>query len=255
MHVTDKGTGTPAVILLHGFPLDSRMWAAQLEAISAKHRVLAPDLPGFGKSQPPAPFTMESLADAVHAMAGEKLGPNPSFVLAGLSMGGYVSFAYARKYPQTLRGLILVDTKSDADTPEAREGRDKMIATAREKGATAIGDAMQPKLLGPDTGKTRPQIVKKLREMTDSQSPLTLEHALTAMKGRENQTPHLGSIKVPTLIIVGDADAITPPAVAGQMKAGIPKAELAVIRGAGHMSPMEQPEQVNAAMSRFLAHL
>jgi pimeloyl-ACP methyl ester carboxylesterase len=254
LHLTDRGHG-PALILLHGFPLDLRMWSAQLDALSAKHRVLAPDFPGFGKSQPSAPFTMESLADAVHAMAVEDLGSDPHFVLAGLSMGGYVSLAYARKYAKTLRGLILVDTKSDNDTPEAREGRDKMITTVREKGAVAIGDAMQPKLLAPDTDKARPQLVKRLREMTDSQSPLTIEHALTAMKSRENQTPHLPSIQTPTLIIVGDVDAITPPAVAEQMQKAIPNAELAIIRGAGHMSPMEQPEQVNAAMGRFLAHL
>src|SRR5437868_8707627 len=112
INYTDKGEGH-AILLVHGFPLSNRMWMSQIDALSATHRVIAPDLRGFGHSPPAGPFTMESLADDLHALAQElRLVP---FVLAGLSMGGYVSLAYVRKYPDTLRALILLDTKAEAD--------------------------------------------------------------------------------------------------------------------------------------------
>jgi 3-oxoadipate enol-lactonase len=249
IHYRERGAGR-AVVLLHGFPLDGRMWDAQLDALSGRHRVIVPDLRGFGQSPPAGPFTIESLADDVHALA-QALGATP-FVLAGLSMGGYVSLAYVRKYASTLRALILVDTKAEADTPEGREGREKMIQLVREKGSQAVGDAMEPKLLSPDTLKHKPAIVRAMRAMTDANPPITLGHALAAMRDRPDLTSLLPSIRLPTLVIVGDADSITPPSVAEQMQRAIPGAQLAVIRGAGHLSPMEQPEQVNAAMARFL---
>src|SRR5256885_1978092 len=147
IHYRERGAG-PAVILLHGFPLDGRMWDAQLEALSARHRVIVPDLHGFGQSPPAHAFTIESLADDVHAFA-QQVNAVP-FVLAGLSMGGYVSLAYVAQYAATLSGLMLVDTKAEGDTAEGREGRDKMIQLVREKGSKAVGDAMEPKLLSPD---------------------------------------------------------------------------------------------------------
>jgi pimeloyl-ACP methyl ester carboxylesterase len=254
----DEGHG-PAVLLLHGFPLDGRMWDAQVPALAASgHRVIAPDFRGFGRSQPPAgAFSIESLADDVHALAQQLIGATGMpFVLAGLSMGGYVSLAYARKYTDTLRALVLVDTKAESDTPEGKEGRAKMIQLAREKGSVAIGDAMQPKLLSPDTIQHKPAIVKALRAMTDANPAITLEHALAAMRDRPDQSDLLPKLKVPTLIVVGDGDVITPPAVAESMQRAIPGgAHLAVIRGAGHMSPMEQPEQVNRNLIAFLSRI
>jgi pimeloyl-ACP methyl ester carboxylesterase len=252
IHYIEKGHGTP-IVLLHGFPLDGRMWASQIESLSASHRVIAPDFRGFGQSPPAGPFTMESLADDVHTLA-QQLKATP-FVLAGLSMGGYVALAYARKYPADLRGLILLDTKAEADTAEGREGRGKMIQLVREKGSAAVGDAMQPKLLPPDAIKSKPQVVKKLRQMTDGTPAITIEHALAAMRDRPDQTDLLASIAVLTLVITGDADGITPPAVCEAMQRKISKSQLTIIKGAGHMTTMEQPEQVNAAIGRFLSQL
>jgi pimeloyl-ACP methyl ester carboxylesterase len=254
LHYREKGHGAPAVVLLHGFPLDGRMWEAQLDALAARNRVIVPDMRGFGQSQPPAgPFTIESFADDVHVLA-RQLGAVP-FVLAGLSMGGYISLAYARKYRETLRALILVDTKAEGDTAEGKEGRAKMIQLARDKGSVAIGDAMQPKLLSPDTIQHKPAIVKALRAMTDNNPPITLEHALAAMRDRPDRSDLLPTLKLPTLILVGDADSITPPSVAESMHRAIPGSQLTIIRGAGHMSPMEQPEQVNRALLAFLSNL
>lgn len=251
IHYEQRGPADgPALILLHGFPVTSRMWDAQLEGLSAKHRVIAPDYRGFGQSPHAGPFTIQSLADDVHAIASA-LGLT-TFVLGGLSMGGYVALAYARRYAENLRGLILLDTRAGADTPEGKQNRNTMIQIATDKGSAAIADAMQPKLFAPDTLEHKPNLVKRYREMAESNPPITLAHALAAMRDRPEQTGMLKSIAVPTLIVVGEADAVTPPAVAEAMQKEIPDAQLAVIRGAGHMSPMEQPEQVNAAINRFL---
>src|SRR3954471_5470103 len=132
---TDRGRGA-VLVLLHGFPLDRRMWDAQVEKLSDHYRVVAPDLRGFGQSRRSDPFTIESLADDTHLFL-EQLAATPC-VLAGLSMGGYVALAYAKKYPADLRGLILMDTKAESDTPQAKEGRAKMIELARSSGATAV---------------------------------------------------------------------------------------------------------------------
>ena len=243
-------TGLP-VVLLHGFPLDARMWEAQAAAMAdAGHRVIAPDLRGFGKSASDAPFTIESLADDVHALLGA-IGAVP-FVLVGLSMGGYVALAYARKYPADLRGLVLVDTKAEADTPDGKAGRQKMIDLVRKEGSKAIADQMMPKMLAKDAAGQRPQPAETLRRIMEACPPKTIENALAAMRDRPDRSGELGSIKVPTLVIVGESDQITPPDVAQSMAKKIPGAQLVTIRGAGHMSPMEQPEQMNRALKGFL---
>jgi pimeloyl-ACP methyl ester carboxylesterase len=248
-----NATGSPTVALLHGFPLDATMWAAQLDALAeAGHRVVAPDLRGFGRSRSDSPFTIESFADDVHALLGA-VGALPC-VLVGLSMGGYVALAYVKKYPADLRGLVLIDTKAEADTAEAKQGRAKMIDLVRKDGSKAIADQMFPKMLAPDSA-ARPQLAKSLRSIMESCPPLTIEHALAAMRDRPDRSGELSSINVPTLVLVGDADAITPPDVAKSMAARIPRAQLATVRGSGHMSPMEQPEQVNRALKTFLQTL
>jgi pimeloyl-ACP methyl ester carboxylesterase len=246
IHYEEKGSG-PLLVLLHGFPLDLRMWAAQVEELSSRWHVLAPDFRGFGQSAADGPFTVPSLADDIHALVARR-----KCVLAGLSMGGYVAMNVARRYPDDLLGLILVDTKDAADTAEQRDYRDRMIEVVRAKGSAAIAEMMAGKMLSPDTLEHRPAQVKALRSMMESCPPQTIEYALEALRDRPDMTEELPKISVPTLIVVGDADAITPPGVAEGMQKKIPGSQLAVIKGAGHMSPMEQPTQVNRVMGRFL---
>jgi pimeloyl-ACP methyl ester carboxylesterase len=228
------------------------MWNAQISALSFPpgRRLIAPDLRGFGRFPSDTPFTIESLADDVHALLAD-VGAIP-FVLVGLSMGGYVALAYARKYPNDLRGLALVDTKAEADTPDGKAGRDKMIELVRKDGSKAVADQMMPKMLAKDAADQRPQTAQALRRIMEACPPKTIEHALAAMRDRPDRSGELAAIKVPTLVIVGDSDAITPPQVAESMAGKIPGAQLVIIRGAGHMSPMEQPEQVNRALRAFL---
>jgi pimeloyl-ACP methyl ester carboxylesterase len=255
LHYLTRGRAdAPAVVLVHGFPLDGRMWDAQAEALAEKGwRVIVPDLRGFGESVSEEPFTIESLADDLHALL-DSLNALRA-VLGGLSMGGYVSLAYVRKYPTTLRGLMLVDTRAEADTAQGRENRATMIELARTQGAKAIAEAMREKLVAPYTISLRPDIAGRVQRIMEACPALTIEHALAAMRDRTDQTDLLPSITVPTLVVVGDRDAMTPPAVATAMHQAIPRSELSVIRGAGHMSPMEQAGQVNAAMGRFLEGL
>jgi pimeloyl-ACP methyl ester carboxylesterase len=238
-------------MLVHGFPLDGRMWNHQQE-LSKQHRLIIPDLRGFGQSpEAHSPFTLETLAEDLDALASHlKL---PPFTLAGLSMGGYTALAYVAQYLPTLRSLILIDTKSQPDTAEGKQGRDKMIAQLREQASPKpIADAMLPKLLPEETIKTRPQVAKEVRNIIESQRPTTLAHALAAMRDRPDRTGELSRITIPTLAIVGEKDSITPPDVMKTFKEKIPRCDLVTIPAAGHLTPMEQPAQVNQAITRFL---
>jgi pimeloyl-ACP methyl ester carboxylesterase len=251
MNYQEKGSGE-AVVLLHGFPLDLRVWDDQREALSDRYRVITPDLRGFGGSRSSEAFTMESLADDMHALL-EALGALPC-VLGGLSMGGYVALAYAKKYPSDLRGLMLIDTRAEGDTPEGRQGREKMIELAKTSGAKAVADSMMPKMRSEQTAQTRPAVVHRLREIMEACPALTTQHAMAAMRDRADQTANLASIAVPTLIIVGEHDAITPVNMAENMKR-IPRSALQVIAGAGHMTSMEAPGRVSEVMRGFLVQL
>jgi 3-oxoadipate enol-lactonase len=248
------GGAAPPIVLLHGFPLDSRVWAAQRDALSAGgRRVITPDLRGFGRSPSADAFTMESIADDVHALLAD-LGALP-MVLGGLSMGGYAALAYAKKHPADLKGLLLIDTRAEADTPEAREARQKMIDAVRQRGSVAAAEMMMPKMLAPATPSKQPEVARELRTIMESQPPRTIENALVALRDRPDFRKDLASIAVPTLILVGEADAITPPAMAETLNKNIPNSQLVVIHQAGHMTPMEQPDQVNRAIRDFVTKL
>jgi pimeloyl-ACP methyl ester carboxylesterase len=250
LHILERGKGTP-VVLLHAFPIDSRMWDAQVAELSAHYRVLTPEYPGFGRAEvASAAWTVDDVADALR----EQLAAMNALpcVLGGCSIGGYVSLAFARRHPGDLKGLILVDTRADADAPAAKENRQKMIDLVREKGSKAVADQMVPKLLAPGAPESRPDLVQKIHQMTDHVPPLAIEHALMALRDRPDSTPILPKIQLPVLIVVGESDQATPPDLSKAMAKEIPGAALTIIRGAGHLSPLEQPAQVNLAISSFL---
>ncbi len=246
---SDEGAG-PAVVLLHGFPLDNRIFQAVSGDLSSKWRVICPDLRGFGRSGPSGAFSINTLADDAFALINA-LGLAPC-VLGGLSMGGYVAQAFAGKYPALLKGLILMDTKADADSPEAKAGRDKMIQTVRSLGSKAVATAMLPKMLAPETATDRPEIKAELRDIMESCPPETIEHALLAMRDRDDFHATLSEFHRPTLLVFGQHDLLTPPAVGQSLQSAVPDAELALIPAAGHLSPMENPQAVAEAIDRFL---
>jgi 3-oxoadipate enol-lactonase len=250
----DVGTGPP-VVLLHAFPLSRAMWAAQIEALQDAYRVIAPDLPGFGGSPG---FTgrpsLDRMADAVAELLDElKIGER--IVLGGLSMGGYTALAFARRHAGRLRGLILADTKAEADDAEGKANRDRLIAFASRNTARAVLDQMIAKLVGPETMARHPEVVESIRRIAASQTSAGIIGALQAMRDRPDSGPSLPAIAVPTLVVVGEQDAITPPAVAETLAARIPGAKLVRIEGAGHLSNLEKPDRFNAAVRTFLAGL
>jgi len=249
INFAERGSGVP-LVLVHGFPLNGRMWDAVSPALSAKYRVLVPDLPGFGRSRPAVPFTIDSLADDLFARL-VALDAIPC-VLAGLSMGGYISLSFAVRHAAALSGLMLIDTRAEADTPQGRIARDEMIQLVRTGGSVAIAERMLPKLLAPETPARQPDVATALRSIMESCSPQAIEHGLIAMRDRADRTGDLASITTPTLIIVGDADAITPPSTAQAMGARIPRSVVRLIPGAGHMSPMEQPAEASHVMLEWL---
>lgn len=250
----DVGKG-PVVVLLHAFPLSRAMYGPQMEALQGAYRVVAPDLRGFGGS---LGFTdtpsVDRMADDVAALLTELKVSGP-VVLGGLSMGGYVALAFARRHPGRLRGLILADTKADPDDDAARANRDRLITFARDNTARAVIDQMLPKLVGADTAVRRPQVVELVRDIASKQVAAGIIGALRAMRDRPDARPGLASISVPTLIVVGRDDTLTPPAKSEEMASAIPGSKLVVIDGAGHLANLEQPERFNQALRTFLQDL
>ncbi|MFQ5854250.1 MAG: alpha/beta fold hydrolase [Anaerolineae bacterium] len=250
MSYADRGTGLP-IVFVHGFPLDGTLWQPQLDALSDEYRVIVPDLRGFGGSTPSQEVTMDQYADDLHTLLDE-LEVN-QVVLAGLSMGGYIAFAFHQKYPDRLCGLVLVDTRPQADTDEARANRAATAAIVKELGAAALADDMLGKLLSPVTSKNQPNLVQTVHAMMARQPVVGIVAALHGMAQRPDSRPMLGDISVATLVVVGADDAITPAADAEAMVDAIPGSKLVVIPDAGHLSNLEQSQAFNQALREFIA--
>ena len=241
------------LVLIHAFPLNARMWEPQLALADTGWRVIAPHFRGTNGGPPEAAVaTMDDCAadvidllDALHI---------ENAVIGGLSMGGYVTFALFRHAPRYFRGMVLADTRPQADTPEAAEGRKRLLAVVHEKGAAAVADEMLPKLLGETTRRNRPDIVARVGDLVRSNSADAIAGAIAALMSRPDSTSILSSIHCPTLILVGEEDALTPPPLSQDMQRAIGGAELVLVPRAGHLSSIEQPEVFNAALAQFLEH-
>ncbi len=253
LHVVQRGEGTP-LVLLHGFPFDHALWRAQLQGLDgAGVRVIAPDLPGFGRSPALAEgeASMDTYADAIADWAKEE--GLDKFILGGHSMGGYIAFAFARRYAEMLSGLILICTRPGADSEAAREGRYKLIEEVRKRGPQAVIDAMLPKLFAPGTADSQPEAVENTKQMMLRQSDEGIIAAIRAMAERPNSTPGLEAINVPTLIITGAEDAIIPAPEADGMMSLISGARHVPIEGGGHVAMVERPDAFNDALKTFIA--
>ncbi len=248
---TDTGRGLP-VLFLHGFPLNRSMWDKQVDALSLRYRILTIDLRGHGESDAPLwRYSVEEFADDVTALLDHlKL---QQVVLVGLSMGGYVAFAFTRRYRHRLHGLILTDTRAQADTVEGRKGRFHLAQTAHTKGPAAVAEVMLPKLLAPETLRSDPSLVQRLRSMIETMPLSGIAGDLMAMADRPDSVSLLPSITCPTLVVVGEQDQATPVADARLMADSIPGARLSIIPQAGHLPNLEQPEQFNRILEEFLS--
>jgi 3-oxoadipate enol-lactonase len=248
----DVGRGLP-VVLLHAFPLNRSMWEPQIAALFGECRCIVPDIRGFGDSPSGGPYTMDRYADDVAALL-DALQIERA-VVAGLSMGGYVALALWRRHRKLVRALVLADTRAGADSAETARKRGELIELANTAGVDAVVEKQLPGLVGKSTREKQPELVERLRSLMNRTSVAGLTGALEAMRDRPDSTPMLATIDVPTLVVVGDEDVVTPIEEARAMHAAIRGSRLEVIPGAGHLSNLERPAAFNAAMSDFVGSL
>jgi len=249
----EAGQGAP-VVLLHAFPVNRRMWEPQREELAKRHRVITPDFRGHGESSlPEEDSTMERLAEDVRGLLD--FLSLQRVVLGGLSLGGYASFAFYRRYRERVAALILADTRASADTEEGLRGREELAAVAEKEGAANVAERMLPKLLGASTHANRPGVVAAVREMILTTSPAGIVRALRGMAARPATFDLLGEIQCPTLVVVGAEDTLTPPADSEALAKAIRGVHLEVIPAAGHLSNLEQPAAFTRALDAFLTQV
>ena len=253
-YVIETGTGLP-VVLLHAFPLNASMWMPQREALGASHRVITPDQRGFGGSQlgHDEPSLDEAADDIAAMLDARKID---RVVLGGLSMGGYVAMSFLRRHSQRVSALILADTKLGADSPEGAANRRRIADEVIAAGSSAqLVDELLPSLLGETSRERRALVLGRVKALLEKAPPYAVAWAQRAMAVRPDSTETLAAVTVPTLVVVGEEDTLSPPADAELIAKTVPGAQLVVIPDAGHLSAMESPAEFNAAVSDFLAGL
>ena len=251
MKLSLRESGDPKglpVVLLHAFPMSSAMWEPQLDALKA-FRVIMPDLRGFGGSTLSAPWFIEHAVDDVLESVPEKS------VFVGLSMGGYVALRLAEKAPARVKALVLCDTRAEADANENKIKRAAAVDFVRARGVGAFVDPFLADALAPKTKTEKPKVVEFLKGVAGKSSPEAVMAALAALAARGDMTPALSGVKVPTAVLVGSQDKITPLPLAEVLRTRIPGAELHVIPDAGHFSNAENPAAFNERLVSFLNRL
>jgi len=241
-----------AVLFIHGFPFDHTLWRHQVTALT-RWQCLAPDLRGAGTSRTPAAadeYSMGTYADDLIALLDRAKISHA--VVCGLSLGGYIVFELLRRFPERIRAAILCNTKAVADTPDAKRGRDALAARALKDGAGVVAAELVPKLLARSTRESRPDVVGEVQEMILRQPLAGIVGALRALRERPDSTPLLDGIRIPVLVVAGGDDQIAPAAGMQEMARAIPGSEFVRVAEAGHMTPLEQPLVVNAALAGFL---
>lgn len=247
-----RGDGVP-ILFVHGFPFDRTMWRHQLAALTRWKRI-APDLRGAGASAAPADgYSMARYADDLIAIL-DRLDIR-HVVLCGLSMGGYIAFELLRRHADRVRALMLVDTKAEADSAAAKLGRDQMASLAKKDGPDAVIEKLLPNLLAPTTLSAQPEVAAQVREMGRRWPVPGLVGAIGAMRDRADATALLAEIRMPTLVLGGAEDRVSPAAGMRAMAQAIPGARYAEIPAAGHLAPLEQPLAATRAMVDFLESL
>lgn len=232
--------GTP-VLFLHAFPLDARMWDAQVSALEGVgYETIAPNLPGREPDNELGRWAERVL----QLLPGD-------FIPIGCSMGGYLIFELWRQASARIPAAVFIDTRAGADTPEVREGRDETIRILGEDGFEAFWKLQEPKLFGPETP---PDVIEGARAIAAEQPITNLVATLQALGSRPDSRETASSMDVPALVIVGEEDVLTPPSEAEELAELLPIAELVGLPGAGHLTPLERPVQMNEELLVFLSH-
>ena len=246
VHYVSMGTG-PAVLLLHAFPLNLTMWEPQFQPLSASFQVIAPDVRGFGESQPSSPWTMGSMADDLNEFL-EKLGIDECAV-AGVSMGGYIALSFWNKYPRRFRRLVLSNTRARADNDAEKVGRNDTIAALEQYGSDILAERMLPRLLKPNPV---PEIAERVRKIVETTQASAAIHALNAMRERPDSSNLLHRLSCPTMVISGTEDVMIRIEDSRAMADVIPGSRFMRIPNTGHLSNLENPEEYNRALLGFL---
>ena len=246
------GSGQP-LVFLHAFPLSYEMWRDQIREFAPDFQIIAPDARGFGET---SQFKNESsLAIVARDVAAllDALKITQPIILCGLSMGGYTALEFARQFPDRLAGLILCDTRADADNDEAKVARDEMIEFAGSHTGEEVAEKMLPRLLGATTREHNLAVAARVRELARELTGYNAANMIRALKDRRDSTDLLREIKMPTLVVGGAQDEISSPEVMGAMAAQIHGARHETIRDAGHLSNLEAPESFNAVLREWLS--
>jgi len=255
LHVVEKGDpAAPPVVFIHGFPFSHKMWASQVDAVSQSLRAIAYDVRGLGESSMgDGQYTIEGHVDDLIALLDHL--EIPQCVVVGLSMGGYITLRALERNPERFRAAVLCDTRSEADTSEAKIMRARTMAAVKSRGSLWFAEDFIKKVFAPDSFTAVPEAVEMIRTTIAHTPPLAIAGMLLALAARTDTTPSLPAIRVPTLILVGEHDTTTPPDASRAMHERIPGSELHIIPRAAHMSPLENPDEVNARLGAFLASL
>jgi 3-oxoadipate enol-lactonase len=240
------------LLLVHGFPLDHTIWQPQIDFFTDHCKVIAPDLRGFGGSDiTPGNVSMEQMADDLHGLLAA-LEVHEKLIYCGLSMGGYVGWQFWKKYRHKVLAMILCDTRAVPDSPDAAAGRHRLAAGVLEGGPTVASAVMMPKMFAPATQQSKPDLVQFVQQMMDRQQPAGIAAALEGMAVREDARPLLETIDVPTLVVVGEHDAISTVDEMRHIADAIPDAGWVMVPGAGHLANLENPQVVNEAIAEFI---
>lgn len=251
MYYTDDGIEHASpVIFIHGFPFNHTMWEQQVQLLAGTHRVISYDIRGHGNSEPgDGPVLIDFLVDDLFALM-DHLGISSASIV-GLSMGGYIALRGIEREPDRFLSLVLCDTKSGADTNEAKIKRADAIRSIQSEGVDTFAKNFLKSVFSPGSFDKHPNAVRKIRNIIKNTSPDTICKTLTALAARTDTTHVLEKIGVPTLILVGEKDQLTPPSAAQEMAQLIPESQIHILKDAAHMSNLENPEEFNVHLSQF----
>lgn len=252
LSVVQEGTGRP-LLLVHGFPLDHQMWNGQISELRQAFHMIAPDLRGFGSSDGghSTVVDMARYADDLACLL-DKLAVDEPVIVCGLSMGGYIAFEFWKRHRQRLSHLILCDTRAAPDTPEVAAGRLETAERVLREGPGFLVEGMVPKLFSRRTRLHNQAAIEATADVIKSSPPAGVAAALRGMARRQDATPWLTDIELPTLVLCGQEDAITSVAEMQGIADAIPHAELAILPDCGHMTPVEAPRGVSDRVRAFL---
>ncbi|MBL0927947.1 MAG: alpha/beta fold hydrolase [Phycisphaerales bacterium] len=247
LYMDARGHGRP-VLLVHGFPLSGELWAETAAALADRYRCLVPDLRGHGRSGATAEVSIGRFADDVMAQA-EAAGETGRLVVVGLSMGGAIAFEVFRRYRERVGGLGLVCCRATAETAEGRAKREELAQVVLRRGSVAAAEAMIGNLLAPVAAES---LRAKWKGIMSATPAVGVAAAARALGSRPDSLPTLAAIDVPTLVVAGERDAITPSAGMREMAGTIRGARFVEIAGAGHLPPVERPREFAAVLRGWL---